>query len=227
MRNMISVIGAGVVFLAGGCAQVSSVKLQQLENSISKIEGSHFGAFMTQGNNCADNLYHARLHLTEARKVSGTTVYDAGAIEIDQGLAHVNEAARQCHRAEEELKAWSANMDILVLDVLFAHDDSNLNADSKTILDSVHADLKAMGYLDAEIWGHTDSTGNASYNMSLAQRRADSVRSYLISKGCPAESLSAKGFGASDPVASNDTSAGRAKNRRVELHYQHHSHRYH
>ena len=68
-----------------------------------------------------------------------------------------------------------------------------------------------------EIGGHTDSTGEDAYNMGLSQRRAESVRSYLVSKGVKASRLEAKGYGETKPVASNDTNEGRAKNRRVEL----------
>jgi OOP family OmpA-OmpF porin len=66
--------------------------------------------------------------------------------------------------------------------------------------------------------GHTDSIGSVSYNLKLSERRANSVRDYLITQGVPADRLEAKGFGKSQPVASNDTPEGRAMNRRVELH---------
>jgi outer membrane protein OmpA-like peptidoglycan-associated protein len=65
--------------------------------------------------------------------------------------------------------------------------------------------------------GHTDSTGSDAYNQALSQRRADAVLNYLVRKGVPANRLTARGFGKSSPVASNDTREGRALNRRVEL----------
>ena len=68
-----------------------------------------------------------------------------------------------------------------------------------------------------EIIGHTDSTGPEAYNQGLSERRAKSVQDYLVSKGIRASRLTAKGYGESMPVASNDTEAGRAENRRVEL----------
>jgi OOP family OmpA-OmpF porin len=65
--------------------------------------------------------------------------------------------------------------------------------------------------------GHTDSVGNDDYNLKLSQRRADSVRKYLVDKGVPAARLEAKGYGEAQPVADNKTADGRAQNRRVVL----------
>jgi outer membrane protein OmpA-like peptidoglycan-associated protein len=68
-----------------------------------------------------------------------------------------------------------------------------------------------------KVEGHTDSVGTDDYNMKLSQRRADSVRDYLTANGISAGNVTATGLGKADPVASNDTSAGRQQNRRVEL----------
>ena len=67
------------------------------------------------------------------------------------------------------------------------------------------------------IEGHTDSVGADDFNMTLSQKRSDSVREYLIGKGIEASRLKAVGFGETKPVATNNTSLGKAKNRRVEL----------
>ena len=68
-----------------------------------------------------------------------------------------------------------------------------------------------------EVQGHTDGKGSEQYNLDLSQKRADAVRDYLISKGISPDSLTAKGMGESNPIASNDTPEGRAENRRVEF----------
>ena len=68
-----------------------------------------------------------------------------------------------------------------------------------------------------EVQGHTDNTGKADKNLELSQARADAVRDYLISKGVPAERMTARGYGQDRPIADNSTKAGRAKNRRVEF----------
>jgi len=69
----------------------------------------------------------------------------------------------------------------------------------------------------AEVQAHTDSVGTVEYNQDLSQRRAASVRAYLISQGIDAGRLVPKGYGESQPIATNMYKAGRAKNRRVEL----------
>ena len=70
---------------------------------------------------------------------------------------------------------------------------------------------------DLAVTGHTDSTGSEAYNQKLSEKRAASVKAYLVNKGVPAEHIIAKGEGESKPVASNKTKAGRAENRRVEI----------
>ena len=67
------------------------------------------------------------------------------------------------------------------------------------------------------IEGYTDSVGSEEYNQGLSQRRAESVESYLTGQGIDAARLSASGKGESDPVAGNDSAAGRQQNRRVEV----------
>jgi outer membrane protein OmpA-like peptidoglycan-associated protein len=84
-------------------------------------------------------------------------------------------------------------------------------------LDRVVAYLKGHSAGDVIIEGHTDSLGSEGYNHRLSQRRADAVMSYLIEHGVAARRLTALGKGASDPVAGNNTAAGRQRNARVEV----------
>jgi outer membrane protein OmpA-like peptidoglycan-associated protein len=67
-----------------------------------------------------------------------------------------------------------------------------------------------------EIGGYTDNVGNPTANQRISQQRADAVRRFLIEKGVSSDSLVAKGYGDSNPIASNDTEDGRFKNRRIE-----------
>ncbi|MDR0195558.1 MAG: OmpA family protein [Myroides sp.] len=70
---------------------------------------------------------------------------------------------------------------------------------------------------DIEIYGYTDNTGKEEYNLSLSKKRAASVKQYLASQGVAANRMKTDGFGIADPIASNDTKEGQAKNRRVEF----------
>lgn len=79
------------------------------------------------------------------------------------------------------------------------------------------ATLKRYPHLTIEAAGYTDNTGAAHHDERLSKQRAITVRNYLIGKGVNPENLEAKGYGTKAPIASNDTDAGRAINRRVEL----------
>ena len=106
----------------------------------------------------------------------------------------------------------------LVLEgVNFNSNSARLRPESMAVLDHAAATLKEWGEVKVEVAGHTDSTNTEAYNRKLSQRRAETVRAYLIKQGVAADRLTAKGYGESRPVASNKTAAGRAKNRRVEL----------
>ena len=101
--------------------------------------------------------------------------------------------------------------------VNFDFDKAVIRQEDIPTLDRDVATLKEWGDVNVEVAGHTCSIGTDEYNMGLSQRRADAVRNYLISKGVPADRLTAKGYGESQPIADNATEEGRVQNRRVEL----------
>lgn len=101
--------------------------------------------------------------------------------------------------------------------VLFASNESTLMPAAKTKLNEVADALLTAKERKLTIEGHTDSQGSANHNMELAQRRAESVRSYIISRGYPENMISAQGIGESRPVGDNSSAEGRANNRRVEI----------
>nr|WP_228127255.1 MULTISPECIES: OmpA family protein [Acinetobacter] len=92
-----------------------------------------------------------------------------------------------------------------------------LAASGVQILDEMAVVLKRVRGKKVKILGHTDSSGDADKNIILSQQRADAVKTYLIHKNIPAESLSTEGLGSNKPVADNTTSEGRKKNRRIEF----------
>ena len=101
--------------------------------------------------------------------------------------------------------------------VNFENNKATLKAESFATLDQAAVTLKEWGDVRVEVGGHTDSVGKDSYNLGLSQRRAESVRQYLIEKGVAANRLFARGYGETRPVADNATEEGRLQNRRVEL----------
>ena len=101
--------------------------------------------------------------------------------------------------------------------VLFATGKYDLLPIARQKLDEVAKALLEQSFKTITVEGHTDSRGSPSKNQTLSQDRAESVRSYLISRGLPADKTKAIGHGASRPVADNNTADGRANNRRVEI----------
>jgi outer membrane protein OmpA-like peptidoglycan-associated protein len=106
---------------------------------------------------------------------------------------------------------------IVLRGVNFEFDKATLTVNAKTLLDQVADALLARPDIKVEIDGHTDSKGSDAYNQKLSQRRAESVKQYLVGRGIDAGRMTTQGFGESKPVADNSTAEGRELNRRVEL----------
>jgi outer membrane protein OmpA-like peptidoglycan-associated protein len=106
---------------------------------------------------------------------------------------------------------------ISMSDVLFDTGKYSLQSGAREKLAKVAGILLAYPTLNIEVGGYTDNVGSDQLNQTLSENRATSVRDYLVQEGVAVDSVSAKGFGNTMPVASNDNSAGRQQNRRVEL----------
>jgi outer membrane protein OmpA-like peptidoglycan-associated protein len=102
-------------------------------------------------------------------------------------------------------------------DVLFATGKADLNQDAKIALAKLSGIVLNYPSLKLAIAGYTDSTGSADFNQTLSEKRANAVMAYLMGQGLSDASMTAQGYGPNDPVADNNTAAGRQKNRRVEI----------
>lgn len=111
--------------------------------------------------------------------------------------------------------------DELVLDmpseVTFAVNSANLDPSFRSTLDKVASTLSEYEKTYVDVLGHTDSTGSDAYNQKLSEQRASTVASYLGGRGVQQARLATKGYGESQPRASNTTEEGRSQNRRVEI----------
>jgi outer membrane protein OmpA-like peptidoglycan-associated protein len=114
--------------------------------------------------------------------------------------------------------APAARPTLILRGVNFQTGRSVLTTTSYEVLDQVAASLIANPEIRIEIAGYTDNTGAAAVNLRLSQNRAAAVRAYLAAKGVALDRMTAKGYGSASPIAPNTTPAGRAQNRRVELH---------
>ena len=102
-------------------------------------------------------------------------------------------------------------------DVLFDHDKATLKSSGEEALAGIVQQMQQNTSHQAELVGHTDSTGSETYNMGLSQRRAEAVRDFLVSRGIAQERISVEWKGETEPVASNDTQEGRVQNRRTDV----------
>jgi outer membrane protein OmpA-like peptidoglycan-associated protein len=106
----------------------------------------------------------------------------------------------------------------LTSDILFDVDSSSLRPESRATLRDLATNFRQYPDEIIDIGGHTDSTGTTDHNQMLSERRAGSVRDFLVDEAVPSSRITARGYGESMPKASNDTPEGRQLNRRVEIH---------
>ena len=130
-------------------------------------------------------------------------------------------AAKGCdgalHAAAPAAAGVSQSKITLQADTLYDFNKSDLKPEGKATLDKIAADLSKIKLEVIIAVGNTDSVGTDAYNMALGQRRAQSVKSYLTSKGVDGSRIYTESKGKSNPVASNATAEGRAKNRRTDI----------
>lgn len=153
----------------------------------------------------------------------GMRVNDKGC-EMDRDSDGIVDSQDKCPDSRVNAKVAQDGCEaaevIVLKDVRFETNSDSLTGSSIKILDEVAATLIQRPNISIEVAGYTDDRGAAAHNETLSQKRAEAVAKYLIDRGVDASKLSAKGYGSADPVAENNTSEGRAQNRRVELHIQ-------
>jgi outer membrane protein OmpA-like peptidoglycan-associated protein len=175
----------------------------------------------------------AKLEMERSQAKSANEVAAAQA-ETEQARLAAAQANAQVQVAENDKAAMRAKLSLqlntilqtrdtargLIVnmsDVLFDTGKYTLLPGAREKLSKVAGILIAYPGLDIAVGGYTDNVGSDQFNQGLSEQRASSVRDYLVQQGVPANSVTANGFGNTLPVASNDNSAGRQENRRVEL----------
>ncbi|MDR6430772.1 OmpA family protein [Brucella pseudogrignonensis] len=163
--------------------------------------------------------------------VGGSSRAQRNAVLIGAGIGALGGGAigNYMDRQESELRnqlqgtgvSVTRNGDQIILNmpsaITFDTDQDQVKSQFYSTLNSVAIVLRKFNQTLVDVYGFTDSTGSASYNQGLSQRRAASVASYLGSQGIDPRRFAVIGYGASQPVASNATPEGRAQNRRVEI----------
>ncbi|MCF8243410.1 MAG: OmpA family protein [Melioribacteraceae bacterium] len=162
---------------------------------------------------------------TEQAEIIEDSKEDLAAAEKKTALKTAQLAEEQRARIEAEaalakLAAKEEERGLVITlsgSVLFASNESVLMPAAQNKLNEVADALLATKERKLTIEGHTDSQGSSSHNMDLAQKRADAVRSYIVSRGYPSNMIFAQGIGEGRPIADNNSAEGRANNRRVEI----------
>jgi outer membrane protein OmpA-like peptidoglycan-associated protein len=140
---------------------------------------------------------------------------------VDSDGDGVVEGSDQCPGtpAGAKVDAQGCEEQLVLRGVNFSTGSATLTPQDLLLLDSVADTLAKRPAFSVEVRGHTDDAGSEASNLDLSQRRAESVRDYLVSNGISPEKLTAVGKGETDPIASNETADGRAQNRRVTLEF--------
>ena len=159
---------------------------------------------------------------SKAADVVASSKEDSILADIDSDNDGIIDSKDKCPATEAHIKVDSSGCKIqqsfVLKGVNFITGSDVLSDDSKNSLNDVAATLAKNPGLKVEIAGYTDSRGNAGFNQRLSQKRAESVKAYIVSLGIDESRMIAKGYGVDSPIADNASSQGRAINRRVELH---------
>ena len=161
----------------------------------------------------------ARLAAEQARAAAEAQQQQARAAaeQAEREKAELRERLRQQLDLVLETRESARGLIVNVSDVLFDFDSANLKPGAREKLAQVSGILLTQPGLQIEVEGHTDSVGSDSYNQRLSEQRAAAVRDYLVRQGIQPAAVATAGFGETQPVAANETAAGRQQNRRVEL----------
>ncbi|KMQ70595.1 OmpA family protein [Chryseobacterium koreense] len=208
--NIAAVLFSASLLSFTGCESVKNANNQQKGTVIGTAAGAVIGGIL--GNNIGKGG-NAPIGAVLGGIVGGVAGNVIGA-KMDKQAKEIKETlpGAEVERVGEGIKVTlKENM------VNFAFDKSDLQPLAKSNLDKLAEVLKNNPDTNINIYGYTDSKGTDSYNLALSDRRAASVKTYLISKGIASSRMNTMGMGEANPIATNDTDAGRAQNRRVEF----------
>jgi len=142
----------------------------------------------------------------------------AGQINRNQELLDENRRLiDELRRRGADVRSSSRGVVINLPDILFEFDRANLTPEAYRTLGGISEVLRGVQGRTLAVEGHTDSVGTVTYNKDLSVRRAQSVANELSHEGVPSSQMRVTGFGEGSPIATNNTDAGRARNRRVEV----------
>lgn len=199
---------AGTVFT--GCESIKNTNKTQRGVAIGATGGAVLGGVL--GNNIGKGGKGA-LGAVLGGVIGGV----AGGVIGNQMDKQAREIDNAIPGAEVERVGEGIKLTLKENAVRFDTNKSSLTSQAQANLDKLVPVFKQYPNTDIVIFGYTDSTGPADYNLTLSGDRAKSVRNYLVNKGIASSRFSTEGMGIADPIASNETVSGRSENRRVEF----------
>lgn len=159
----------------------------------------------------------AGIALARAQQRSSEEIIKNSTAQRDKILLQARTMEADRLRSELNAKQTDRGLTISLGDVLFDTNKSELKSGGTREVQKLAQFLRENPQRNISIEGFTDSQGSEEYNLSLSERRADAVKTELISNGIDSQRIASKGYGESYPVADNNSSAGRQMNRRVEI----------
>ncbi|MFA5941739.1 MAG: OmpA family protein [Sinimarinibacterium sp.] len=141
----------------------------------------------------------------------------AGAKVLPNGCALEGDCRKPRPGEKVDARGCALDRNFILKGVKFEFDSDRLTPEAQLILNEVAGTLQSYSDLSVRLEGHTDGIGSDAYNLGLSERRANSVKAYLIGRGIGAVRMTPIGYGESRPIDTNDTESGRENNRRVEL----------
>lgn len=198
-----------------GCASTSEPGTEGQSNKTAT--GAIIGGII--GGIIANNTGRQSTGKTAVGVIAGAAVGGAIGNAMDEKERKIRQIASE--RDAKAMEVERLREDLLRVSVSseasFDFDRSEIKPEFKPTLNKVAGVLRDDPGVRISIIGFTDSIGTEAYNLRLSQRRADATASYLIAQGVPASQIVTEGLGEAEPRASNQTEAGRAQNRRVEI----------
>ncbi len=202
-------------------ARLEEQRRQEAENERlaaekAKAEAQQAAQVAAQERAAADAARAAALAQQQAAQAEADRAKQA-AQQSEAEKTALRERLRQQLNLVLDTRETQRGLIVNINDVLFDFNQYTLKPGAREKLAKVSGILLAYPGLKIQLEGHTDAIGTDEYNQKLSQQRADAVMTYLTGQGVPADTITAVGLGKADPVATNDTAAGRQQNRRVEM----------
>lgn len=213
MRKSIAIVVATsflITTLSSSCSSVQNANNTQKGAAIGAVGGAVIGGIL--GNNLGKGGNGAL-----GAVIGGVVGGAAGGVIGNKMDKQAREIETALPGAEVERVGEGIKLTLGENAVNFEYAKASLTSTAKANLDKLVSVFNSYADTNIKIYGYTDSKGADEYNLKLSQQRADAVKNYLVSKGLVVSRFEVVGMGEADPIADNETDAGRAQNRRVEF----------